>query len=80
MCCVYSFTAHCLSSVVFIAPGVTSYQGYNMGFRIYTIDGNYSNSSHALLDHQSWYMDLADANHSNTTKWQFEYSAKVIVV
>lgn len=66
-----------LFSVVFIAPGVTSYQGYNMGFRIYTIDGDYANSSHALLDHQSWYMDLAQANKDNATKWEYEYSAKV---
>ena len=63
--------------MVFIAPGVTSYQGYNMGFRIYTIDGDYGNSSHALLDHQSWYMDIAEANKNNATKWEYEYSAKV---
>ena len=64
-------------SVVYIAPGVTSYMGYNLGFRIYTIDGNYNGSSHALLDHESWYFDLAAANKNNVTKWQYSYSAKV---
>lgn len=64
-------------SVVFICPGVTSYQGYNLGFRIYTIDGDYNGTSYGLLDHQSWYMDIAEANKNNATKWQYGYSAKV---
>lgn len=56
---------------------MTSYQGYNLGFRIYTIDGDYAGSSHALLDHQSWFLDLGEANKNNVTKWQYGYSAKV---
>lgn len=64
-------------SVLYVCPGVTSFQGYNMGFRIYTIDGDYNGSSYALLDHQNWYLDINDANKNNVTKWQYEYSAKV---
>lgn len=73
--CVIYYSLTC--SVVFICPGVTSYQGYNLGFRIYTIDGDYNGTSYALLDHQSWYMDIAEANKNNATKWQYGYSAKV---
>lgn len=65
---------------MYICPGVTPYQGINLGFRIYTIDGDYNDSSHALLDHQSWYLDLAEANKNNVTKWQYGYSAKVQVL
>ena len=40
---------HCddwlLCSVVHMAPSVTPYQYLNMGYRIYTVDGNYPNSS-----------------------------------
>ena len=59
---------------------MTSYQGYNLGFRIYTIDGEYNGTSYALLDHQSWFMDIAEANEKNVTHWQYGYSAKVCQV
>lgn len=32
-------------SIAFIGPSVTTYQGYNPGYRIYDIDGDYANSS-----------------------------------
>ena len=32
-------------SVAFLGPSVTSYQGYNMGFRVYTIDGDYNGTT-----------------------------------
>ena len=65
---------------MFIAPGVTSYPIFNMGYRIYTADGNYGNSTHTMLDHETYILDLAKArNLSDDSKpeWEFEYSAKV---
>ena len=41
------------------------------------MDGDYNGTSYGLLDHQSWFMDIADANKNNATKWQYGYSAKV---
>ena len=32
-------------SVALLGPSVTSYQGYNMGFRVYTIDGDYNGTT-----------------------------------
>ena len=34
------------TSVAYVSPSVTSYQQLNMGFRIYTMDGNYSGSTY----------------------------------
>lgn len=31
----------------------------------------------ALIDHDTYYMDLNDAKHTNVTTWKHEYSAKV---
>lgn len=49
----------------------------NPGYRIYTVDGTYNGSSRQVLDHETYYMNLTDANISNKPKWSFEYSAKV---
>ena len=62
---------------MYISPGITSYQGYNYGFRIYTVDGNYSNSTHYPLDHETYIFDLDQANYHNNPNWTFLYSAKV---
>lgn len=64
-------------SVLYISPGVTSYQGFNLGYRIYTIDGDYSDSTHSVLDHETYVFDLDKANYDNNPEWALEYSAKV---
>lgn len=60
-----------------MSPGVTPFQGLNLGYRIYTIDGEYSDSSHSVLDHETYVFDLEKANYNNTPEWVLEYSAKV---
>lgn len=64
------------TNVLFIGPGVTSYQGYNLGYRIYVVDGYHGNSTHAVLDHETYVFDLDKANKDNSPEWTFEYSAK----
>ena len=34
-----------VTAVSYLGPAITPYEGYNPGYRIYTIDGNYANSS-----------------------------------
>ncbi|KAH9525406.1 Sphingomyelin phosphodiesterase [Bulinus truncatus] len=63
-------------SVAYVAPSVTPYSQLNMGYRIYTIDGNYMNSSFQVLDHETYFMNLSRANAENKITWEFEYSAK----
>ena len=56
------FTPLPSSSVAYIGPGVTSYQGLNMGFRIYTMDGNYNWTTYVHTDYvlilRSWIRPL----------------------
>lgn len=58
-----------------IGPSVTTYTNFNMGYRIYTIDGDYTNTTNSLLDFETFYMNVTDANLSNVPKWIHEYSA-----
>ncbi|XP_059502883.1 sphingomyelin phosphodiesterase isoform X1 [Stegostoma tigrinum] len=60
-------------SVAFIAPSVTTYINLNPGFRVYRIDGNYPESSHAVLDHETYILNLTEANERDNPKWVFLY-------
>ncbi|KXJ15601.1 Sphingomyelin phosphodiesterase [Exaiptasia diaphana] len=62
-------------SIAYIGPSVTPFQGHNPGYRIYTVDGNYANSSRVVLDHETYILDLEKANKGNVT-WELEYKAK----
>uniref|UniRef100_A0A2C9JLN6 Sphingomyelin phosphodiesterase n=1 Tax=Biomphalaria glabrata TaxID=6526 RepID=A0A2C9JLN6_BIOGL len=64
-------------SVAYVAPSVTPYTDLNMGYRIYTVDGNYQGSSFQVLDHETYFMNLSRANEEGKMTWEFEYSAKV---
>lgn len=65
-------------SVAFIAPSVTTYINLNPGYRIYEIDGNYSTSSHMVLDHETHILNLTEANADGATapQWKTLYSAR----
>ncbi|BFZ21086.1 hypothetical protein BsWGS_24125 [Bradybaena similaris] len=62
--------------VAYIGPSVTPYTYVNMGFRFYTVDGDYGNSSYQVLDHETFYMNLTKAHIEGKITWEFEYSAK----
>ncbi|TNN79008.1 Sphingomyelin phosphodiesterase [Liparis tanakae] len=50
--------------VAFIAPSVTTYIDLNPGFRVYYVDGDYPGSSRLVLDHETYILNLTEANHS----------------
>lgn len=50
------------TNVAFIGPSVTTYLHLNPGYKVYTIDGERSGSTFAVLDHSTWYMNLTAAN------------------
>ncbi|CAL1543338.1 unnamed protein product [Lymnaea stagnalis] len=60
----------------FIAPSITPGSDINPIYRIYTMDGNYTGSSYAVLDFNNFYLNLTEANLSGNPVWQFEYSPK----
>ncbi|KAL0267657.1 UNVERIFIED_CONTAM: hypothetical protein PYX00_009860 [Menopon gallinae] len=63
-------------NVAYLAPSVTTYTYLNPGYRIYYIDGDYEGSSRTVLDHDTWFMDMEEANAKGTPTWAKLYSAK----
>ncbi|GIY72021.1 sphingomyelin phosphodiesterase, partial [Caerostris extrusa] len=63
------------TSVAYIGPSVTSYDGVNPSYRIYTVDGSHPKSSSAVLDHETYYLNLTEANLWNRPTWRMSYSA-----
>ncbi|CAF1215109.1 unnamed protein product [Adineta steineri] len=63
-------------SVAYIGPSVTTFSNLNPGYRIFTIDGDYSNSSYWALDHRTVIMNLTETNIQNTTIFHEEYNAR----
>lgn len=66
------------TSIAYIGPSVTPYYGLNPGYRIYQVDGNYAGSTRAVLDHETWIMDLQEANRHavDSPRWYRLYTAK----
>ena len=63
------------TNIAYIGPSLTTYQNLNPGYRVYTADGNYGESTYAVLDHWTYYLDLVTTTKENMV-WKFEYSAK----
>ncbi|NXN97964.1 ASM phosphodiesterase, partial [Rhinopomastus cyanomelas] len=64
-------------SVAFLAPSVTTYIDLNPGYRIYEVAGPYPGSSHAVLDHETFILNLTEANAAGAVpRWQLLYSAR----
>jgi sphingomyelin phosphodiesterase len=55
---------------------VTTYSNLNPGYRIFTIDGDYSGTSYWALDHRTVIMNLTESNMYNKTIFQDEYNAR----
>ncbi|XP_051882422.1 sphingomyelin phosphodiesterase isoform X2 [Pristis pectinata] len=63
-------------SVAFIAPSVTTYIDLNPGYRVYQIDGSYPGSSHLVLDHETYILNLTQANESGRPRWTLLYTLR----
>lgn len=66
--------------VAYISGSVTTYSYLNPSYRIYTVDGNYPQSSYQVLDHETYFMNLTEANLLGKPDWKKEYSAKVFLI
>lgn len=51
-------------SVAFLSPSVTTFISLNPGYRVFYIDGNYPKSSHMVLEHETFILNLTKANAS----------------
>ncbi|XP_030055726.1 sphingomyelin phosphodiesterase [Microcaecilia unicolor] len=65
-------------SVAFLSPSVTTYINLNPGYRVFQIDGNYPGSSHMVLDHETFILNLtkANANPQDQPVWERLYRAR----
>ncbi|XP_067671282.1 sphingomyelin phosphodiesterase-like [Haliotis asinina] len=64
-------------NVAYVGGSVTTMSNNNPNYRIYTMDGFYTNSSFAVLDYEDYIFDIsANNNNNNSTNptWKFEYS------
>ncbi|XP_036379011.1 sphingomyelin phosphodiesterase [Megalops cyprinoides] len=66
--------------VAFIAPSVTTFINLNPGYRVYYVDGNYPGSSRLVLDHETYILNLTEANngslgHDPSPNWTLLYQA-----
>ena len=66
------------TNIAYLGPSVTTFSNRNPGYRIYTVDGFYANTTWRVLDHQTNYLNISEANLSGVPKWKIEYSAKVL--
>ena len=59
-----------------LAVSVSSQPSLLAGYRVYQIDGNYSGSSHVVLDHETYILNLTEANEPGATpRWHLLYRA-----
>ncbi|KAG7154577.1 Sphingomyelin phosphodiesterase-like 2 [Homarus americanus] len=70
------YNRHRVTNIAYIGPSVTSYYKLNPGYRIYTIEGDYTGSRKLVMDHETWVMNLDEANRDGVPRWYQLYSAQ----
>ncbi|CAH1405253.1 unnamed protein product [Nezara viridula] len=63
-------------SIAYVGPSVTPYNDLNPGYRIYYVDGDHDQSTRAVVDHETWVMNLREANLYDYPIWYKEYSTR----
>ena len=67
------------TGVAYIGPSITTFGNVNPGYRIYTIDGDHEESTYEVLDFDTYFMNLNEANRDRDTKplqYKLSYSAR----
>ncbi|XP_044749117.1 sphingomyelin phosphodiesterase-like isoform X2 [Coccinella septempunctata] len=63
-------------NVAYLGPSVTTFENHNPAYRVYYLDGDYPDSTRAILDHETWTMNLEEANKNGDPEWYRLYSAR----
>ncbi|KOC60419.1 Sphingomyelin phosphodiesterase, partial [Habropoda laboriosa] len=63
-------------SIAYICPSVTPYYNLNPGYRIYYVDGDHAKTTRMVVDHESWVMNLKEANLYDYPIWYKLYSVR----
>ncbi|XP_039289630.1 sphingomyelin phosphodiesterase isoform X2 [Nilaparvata lugens] len=64
------------TSIAYVGPSVTPYNDLNPGYRIYFIDGDHDQTTRTVIDHETWVMNLKEANLYNYPIWYKLYSTR----
>lgn len=63
-------------NIAYVGPSVSPYYDLNPGYRLYYIDGDHPQSTRAVIDHETWTMNLREANLYGYPIWFKLYSAR----
>ncbi|ERL84609.1 hypothetical protein D910_02037 [Dendroctonus ponderosae] len=63
-------------NVAYVGPSVSPYYDLNPGYRIYYVDGDHDKTTRAVVDHETWTMNLKEANIYGYPIWFQLYSAR----
>ncbi|CAG0890356.1 unnamed protein product [Cyprideis torosa] len=63
-------------ATAYIGPSVTPYSRLNPGYRIYYVDGAREGATWGIVDHETWVMNLDEANANGVPVWYKLYEAK----
>lgn len=64
------------TSIAYVGPSVTPYYDLNLGYRIYYVDGDHEATTRQVVDHETWIMNLKEANLFGYPIWYKLYSAR----
>ncbi|CAL4122871.1 unnamed protein product [Meganyctiphanes norvegica] len=63
-------------SVGYIAPSQTTWDYYNPGYRVYTVEDQHDETTWSIIDYENWIMNLTEAHEIGSPRWFELYSAK----
>ncbi|XP_037968456.2 sphingomyelin phosphodiesterase isoform X2 [Plutella xylostella] len=64
------------TSIAYVGPSVSPYYDLNLGYRIYYVDGDHDKTTRLVVDHETWIMNLKEANLFGYPIWYKLYSAR----
>ncbi|CAB3240613.1 unnamed protein product [Arctia plantaginis] len=64
------------TSIAYVGPSVSPYYDLNLGYRIYYVDGDHEATTRQVVDHETWIMNLKEANLFGYPIWYKLYSAR----
>jgi len=63
-------------NIGYLAPSISTFVGLNPSYRVYLTDSEREDGTQAVLDHETYYLDLKEANRNRTgLTFALEYSA-----
>lgn len=64
------------TNIAYVSPSVTPFDYGNPAFRIYYVDGDHNETTRTVVDHETWVMNLEEANFLDNAVWHRSYSAR----